>query len=114
MARAARCVAAAALLALPREGLTNYAAALWGRVAGTEIDEDAGEEDLQIFAQVYREHHGNLTRLAEWFSVEISLMVRNQPVDGRDFAKKLLAGHYTGWAMQKQMLRDRFHEDLKL
>merc|ERR1740120_699498 len=42
-------------------------------------------------------------------------MRRNLPIDARDFAKKLLAGYYTGETtkVQKQQLRDRLVENLQ-
>ena len=63
----------------------------------------------------YIEKRGNLDKFAAMFGVNASLIRRNRPTDGRDFAKKILAGFYTGdvGGIEKKELRNHLRENLQ-
>jgi len=85
------------------------------RTATKEMCGHASTEDIEAFSKVYTDNKGDLEALAKTFGVNVQLMKRSPPTDARDFAKKLLAGSFTGETTenQKVQLRDRLRGDLK-
>ena len=91
---------------------------IWTSLKRTSTKErvgDATEEEINFFSGIYIEKRGNLDKFAAMFRVNANLMRRKRPTDGRDFAKKILAGFYTGdvGGIEKKELRNHLRENLQ-
>lgn len=55
----------------------------------------ADPADVDFFAQIFTDYSGDLRKLAEAYTLNLSAMVAHPPVSPKDWARKLLLGTYT-------------------
>merc|ERR1719330_2302942 len=66
------------------------------RTVTKESTGEASFEDIQAIAQLFHRERGDLERLAVAFRLNPATLKKHAPIDGEDFARKLLAGFYAG------------------
>jgi len=73
------------------------------------------DEELAFVGRIYTNHRGNLDAIAAATGVTPALLKASPPLDGTDFAKRLLAGSYTTDKPEaaKNELRKRLQDQLK-
>jgi len=77
-------------------------------------DDGPAEKDVEAFANLYAECGGDAEKLVARTGIKAELLDKSPPLDGSDFARKLLQGLYTGddSDIAKSNLRDRLQAEL--
>lgn len=86
------------------------------RTTTKEATGEATEEDIAKVVAVYERFRGDHTSISNKFRISHSLLRKYEPVDARDFAKKLLTGVYCSdmSEMARAMFRQKLVEDLQM